>query len=73
MALYNQCMYLTAKWREFLGDVTLQVDNTVLENKNNYMMGFLAAMVARGGMKTVTLYFMMVGHTHVAIDQAFSW
>lgn len=72
-ALYNQFMTLTAKWGEFLGDVTLQVDNTVSENKNNHLLGFLAAMVGRGVMKTVTLNFMMVGHTHIEIDQVFSW
>lgn len=72
-ALYNRLMALVAKWEEFLGDVTFVLDNTVSENKNNFLMGFFAAMVGRGVMETVTLYFMMVGHTHVEIDQVFSW
>jgi len=72
-ALYVQLMELSLKWGVPLGDVTAQLDNTVSENKNNYLMGILAAMVARGTMRTVTLCFMMVGHTHVQIDQVFSW
>lgn len=72
-ALYNQLMSLVAKWGKFLGDVSFLLDNTVSENKNNYLMGFFAAMIGRGVMKTVTLYFMMVGHTHTQIDQVFSW
>lgn len=72
-ALYYQFMELTLSWGHTLGDVTVQVDNTVAENKNNYLMGILAAMVGRGIMRTVTLCFMMVGHTHIQIDQIFSW
>ena len=48
------------------------MDNTVSENKNNHIMGFLEALVARGVMRSVTLCFMMVGHTHIKIDQVFS-
>ena len=66
-------MDLTLKWGgKPLGDVTFQLDNTVSENKNNHLMGTLAAMVARGIMRTATLCFMMVGHTHIQIDQVFS-
>lgn len=67
----------TELWHKFqnnrMGDVVIQMDNTVSENKNNYIMGFLAAMIARGVMRSVTLCFMMVGHTHIQIDQIFSW
>eukprot|EP00904_Undaria_pinnatifida_P006121 jgi/Undpi1/2639/HiC_scaffold_13.g06018.m1 len=66
----------TELWHKFqnnrMGDVVIQMDNTVSENKNNYIMGFLAAMIARGVMRSVTLCFMMVGHTHIQIDQIFS-
>lgn len=72
-ALYTQFMELTLKWGRPLGDVFIQVDNTVSENKNNHLLGFLAAMVARGAVRTVTLCFMLVGHTHIQIDQVFSW
>lgn len=71
-ALYMQFMELCLQWNSPLGDVFIQMDNTVSENKNNHIMGFLAAMVARGTMRTVTLCFMMVGHTHILIDQIFS-
>ncbi|CAM9534541.1 unnamed protein product [Pylaiella littoralis] len=66
-------MELTLKWGRPLRDVFIQVDNTVSENKNNHLLGFLAAMVARGAVRTVTLCFMLVGHTHIQIDQVFSW
>eukprot|EP00903_Cladosiphon_okamuranus_P018358 g16889.t1 len=65
-------MELTLKYGEALGDVVIQVDNTVAENKNNILLGTLAAMVDRGIMTSATLCFMMVGHTHIEIDQIFS-
>ena len=71
--LYTQFMELYLKWNKPLGDVFIQMDNTVSENKNNHIMGFLAALVARGVMRSVTLCFMMVGHIHNKIDQVFSW
>ena len=71
--LYAQFMELYFKWNKPLGDVFIQMDNTVSENKNSHIMGFLAALVARGVMRSVTLCFMMVGHTHIKIDQVFSW
>ena len=71
--LYTRFMELSLKWKKPLGDVFIQMDNTVSENKNNHIMGFLAALIARGVMRSVTLFFMMVGHTHIKIDQVFSW
>ena len=71
--LYTQFMELYFKWNKPLEDVFIQMDNTVSENKNNHIMGFLAALVARGVMRSVTLCFMMVGHTHIKIDQVFLW
>ncbi|CAB1119301.1 unnamed protein product [Ectocarpus sp. CCAP 1310/34] len=71
-ALHYQFMELTLSWGHTLVDVTVHVDNTVAENMNNYFMGILAAMVGRGIMRTVTLCFMMVGHTHIQVDQIFS-
>ncbi|CAN0284914.1 unnamed protein product [Ectocarpus sp. 12 AP-2014] len=71
--LFTLFMELTLQWEHSLGDVFIQMDNTVSENKNNFIMGFLAALVGRGVMRSVTLCFMMVGHTHIQIDQVFSW
>lgn len=71
--LYMQLMALVLKFGETLGEVYIQVDNTVAENKNNFLMAFLGAMVARMVMRSVTILFMQVGHTHIKIDQAFSW
>lgn len=71
--IYTQLMELSLRWDEPLGDVFIQMDNTTSENKNNHIMGFFGALVDRGVMRSVTLCFMMVGHTHIKIDQVFSW
>ncbi|CAN0432499.1 unnamed protein product, partial [Pylaiella littoralis] len=71
-AIYEQFKELSEKWRKPLGDVVVQMDNTVSENKNNIIMGFCGALIARGVVRTMTLCFMMVGHTHIEIDQIFS-
>lgn len=68
-----QLMELVGRFGEPLKDVYIQVDNTVSENKNNILMALLALMVARGVMETATIFFMEVGHTHIKIDQSFSW
>lgn len=71
--LFTLFMELALQWKHSLGDVFIQMDNTVSENKNNFIMGFLTALVGRGVMRSVTLCLMMVGHTHIQIDQVFSW
>lgn len=50
----------------------LQMDNTVKENKNNQVIAFCAALVHYGICHEVRLYFLLVGHTHIIIDQRFS-
>ena len=50
----------------------LQLDNTALENKNQYVLAFLAYLVQAGVFSAIHLSFLIVGHTHEDIDQVFS-
>ena len=70
--LYLQLMELVQEFGETIKDLVIQVDNTVAEDKNNYRLGCLGLLVARGVVSTATLLFMQVGHTHIKIDQIFS-
>lgn len=49
-----------------------QVDNCVSENKNNFFLGYAGLLVAASIIRVVEINFMMVGHTHMKIDQIFS-
>ncbi len=42
----------------------VQADNCGRENKNRYILGFMALLVARGIVKEIIISFLMVGHTH---------
>ena len=50
----------------------IQVDNCGRENKNIYMFGLCAVLVAQRYFKEVQLSFLIVGHMHENIDQRFS-
>lgn len=52
-------------------DLHLQLDNTVAENKNRIVLGFVASLVAHGIFDTATIFFMPVGHTYNDLDAAF--
>ena len=52
--------------------LVLQMDNSAKDNKNQTMMAYCSNLVARGVFETVTMSFLMVGHTHEDIDAAFS-
>ena len=63
--------------RDFIGPVRIeelavQVDNCIVENKNNIFMAYLGSLVGRGIVGRLEVNFMIVGHTHVKIDQVFS-
>ena len=55
-------------WPETL-HITL--DNTTGENKTEVMLYFSAWLVRSGKVKVVRVLFLMVGHTHIVIDQIF--
>lgn len=50
----------------------LQLDNTTKQCKSQYVLGFLALLVAWGVFREVVVSFLPVGHTHEDIDQLFS-
>ena len=52
--------------------LVLQVDNTVSQAKNGFVGAFCAYVVAKQMFQTVTMNYLMVGHTHEDIDQVFS-
>jgi hypothetical protein len=45
----------------------LQLDNTARENKNKFVMTFLALLVERGVFEKIKVNFLLVGHTHEVI------
>ena len=50
-----------------IGHLHVQVDNCVGEDKNKYVLGYLAMLVSLRVAETVELHFMIVGHTHIKI------
>ena len=50
----------------------LQLDNCYRENKNNFLFGFLAWLLAKKIFTEVMCSYLMVGHTHNNLDQVFS-
>lgn len=51
--------------------LVVQSDNTTAQAKNSEVGRFLATMVARHNLRTATLNFLPVGHTHEDIDLLF--
>ena len=51
----------------------LQLDNSVKDNKNQYVMAFYLLLTARRIFKEVTVGFLIVGHTHEDSDAQFSY
>lgn len=49
----------------------LQLDNAS-DNKNNYVLSYLATLVEAGVFSNIYVSFLPVGHTHADIDQYFS-
>jgi hypothetical protein len=50
----------------------LQLDNCIRENKNTYVITFLAWLIERGVFKVIKVSFLPVGHTHFDNDQVAS-
>ncbi|KAL3700480.1 hypothetical protein R1sor_018502 [Riccia sorocarpa] len=50
----------------------IQLDNSAKDNKNWAVMAFCSELVARGCCKTITMSFLVVGHTHEDVDAFFS-
>ena len=58
--------------RSFPVHLVLQADNTVAQTKNEYAAAICSQMVGMQKFSTVTLNFLMVGHTHEDIDKLFA-
>lgn len=56
----------------YIDELVLQVDNTTSENKNSVVLGYLASLVGRRIVGRAEVHFMIVGHTHLGLDQTFS-
>ena len=52
-------------------ELHLQLDNTSGENKNITMVAMASWLVQAGYFKRVRVFFLLVGHTHIVIDQVF--
>jgi hypothetical protein len=52
--------------------LSLQLDNTVKDNKSKYLFAYLQGLVDCGVFKEINVFFFQVGHTHCDIDQLFS-
>ncbi|KAL3699729.1 hypothetical protein R1sor_017751 [Riccia sorocarpa] len=50
----------------------IQLDNSAKDNKNWAVMAFCSELVAKGCCKTITMSFLVVGHTHEDVDAFFS-
>ncbi|KAL3697524.1 hypothetical protein R1sor_011600 [Riccia sorocarpa] len=50
----------------------IQLNNSAKDNKNWAMMAFCSELIARGCCKTITMSFLLVGHTHEDVDAFFS-
>ena len=63
------------RMKDFYGftpdELFILLDNTTGDNKNLTMIGVCAWLVATGKFRKVRVFFLMVGHTHVIIDQIF--
>ena len=60
-----------ATGRRFPQHLVIQTDNTVAQTKNSHAAAFCSQLVGAGKFSTVTLNFLMVGHTHEDVDQLF--
>jgi hypothetical protein len=70
------CIYLTLMDAHKAGrplpeELHLQLDNTVGENKCVTVFAFAGWLVQKKLVKRVRVFFLIKGHTHVVIDQAF--
>ena len=70
--LYRTLKAIVAKGEKLPETLYLQLDNTVKQNKNRFLLGFLGMLVQAGVFKHIILSFLPVGHTHEDIDQLFS-
>ena len=73
--VWTVCWLALSRLRDHYGfwpeELHLTLDNTTGENKTQFMLSFCSWLVKSGKVKRVRLVFLMVGHTHIIIDQIF--
>lgn len=63
----------TQRGREaYIDTLVVQVNKCIGENKNHVVLGCLSSLVRRSAVGNIVFNSMMVGHTHIRIDQVFS-
>eukprot|EP01028_Stygiella_incarcerata_P007893 TRINITY_DN3300_c0_g1_i1.p1 TRINITY_DN3300_c0_g1~~TRINITY_DN3300_c0_g1_i1.p1 ORF type:complete len:726 (+),score=177.75 TRINITY_DN3300_c0_g1_i1:115-2292(+) len=63
--------YLSQEWLQGVRTLYLHADNCAGQNKNRFVLAYLAYLVACGRFDTITLAFMTVGHTQCGVDGTF--
>ena len=69
--VWTTILRMKAHYGYLSDELHLQVDNTCAENKNEVMIAIAAWLVSKCYFKRVRVFFLMVGHTHIIIDQIF--
>ena len=49
-------------------NLMIQMDNCFKDNKNKFLLGFLASLVARKMFKVIEVYYLQPGHSHDMVD-----
>ena len=70
--LYLSLLEMVAAGRPIGAHLVVLLDNTAAENKNQYMLYFLAWLVQRGVCDEASIFSMLVGHTYTDLDQSFN-
>ena len=69
--LWETLLAMRDKYGFLPDELHLQLDNTSAENKNVTVIAVAAWLVSSGKVRRVRLFYLMVGHTHIIIDQIF--
>jgi hypothetical protein len=59
--------------KPLLGNLLLQIDNSVKDNKNQHLLTYLSLLTSRDVFEDVKLGFLVIGHTHEDIDGCFGY
>lgn len=63
--------HLKSRNRVLPANLHIQADNTCRETRNQQTLMWAASLISRGVFRSVSIGYMVVGHTHIDIDQRF--
>ena len=63
---------LFQRGRRMPANIHIQADNTAREARNQHLFMFASSLVSKHVFRSATVGFLVVGHTHNAVDQRFS-